>query len=115
MRNANENYQHFIGGGDQHRLNFGHTMTEGVYQLCTDYQCFWLIDVILSHQHTKEVNKEPFQVWKLERVKDDEFKVTATDGNDNIIAEQVIEFSDFKDDEVTIWNIDRTILLPNEY
>ena len=115
MRNANENYQHFIGGGDKHRLNFGHTMTEGVYQLCTDYQCFWLIDVILSHQHTKEVNKEPFQVWKLERVKDDEFKVTATDGNDNIIAEQDIEFSDFKDDEVTIWNIDRTILLPNEY
>jgi hypothetical protein len=115
MKNANDNYQQFIGGDDQHRLNFGHTMTEGVYQLCTDYQCFWLIEVILSHQHTKKVKKEPFQVWKLERVKDDEFKVTATDGNDNIIAEQVIEFSDFKDDEVTIWNIDRTILLPNEY
>lgn len=115
MKNANENYKQFIGGGDQHRLNFGHTCTEGVYQLCTDYECLRFIDVILSYQHTKEVKAEPFQVWKLERIKDDEFKVTANDGNDNIIAEQVIEFSDFKDDEVTIWNVDRTILLPNEY
>jgi hypothetical protein len=113
--NANLNYQSYIGGGDQYNLNFGHTCTEGVYDLCTDFECFWLLDAIISHQFSEKVKREPFQVWKLQRLEDYEFKLTATDGNDNIIAEQHIEFSDFKADEVTLWNVNQVILLPNEY
>ena len=115
MKNANDNYQQFIGGGDQYKLNFGHTCTEGVYALATDMQCFWLLDVILSYQFNPDVRAESFQTWKLERIEGDAFKVTATDGNENVIAEQVIPFSDFEADEVTLWNVNRVIMLPNEY
>lgn len=115
MKNANEKYKQFIGGGDQYKLNFGHTCTEGAYALATDMQCFWMLDVILSYQLNPDVRAESFQTWKLERIEGDAFKVTATDGNENVIAEQVIPFSDFEADELTLWNVNRVIMLPNEY
>lgn len=111
--NLNKLYLDYSGGGDQYKLAFGHTCTEGTKALCNDFKCFWMLDVILSYQ--PELLNESFQTWKLERTEGDAFKVTATDGNENVIAEQVIPFSDFEADEVTLWNVNRVIMLPNEY
>ena len=76
---------------------------------------YWLIDLIISHQIKKEVNNERFKVWELQRVKNNVFQITATDGNKNKVAFQKIPFSDFAYNQVTIWLVDGCLMLPSEY
>lgn len=90
-------------------------MTEGVTFLCEAAGAFWLADVIVSHQMTASVRAEEFQVWTLTRnAEGSGAVVVATDGNDNEIARQDIEFTDFPLKEISIWFENRTILLPGE-
>ena len=91
-------------------------LTDGVKQLCNDAQCFWLMDIIGSYQH--KLN-EPFQVWTL-TVKDRAAKVSATDGNDKVLAKQKIPFTDFPLDSIQLYVEEggegyQVILLPSEH
>lgn len=114
--NANEKYQQF-NGTDHYYKHWlpGITYTDGVAQVAEDYGAHWFLDVIASYQGGAKFKAERFQVWKLSRVKGDEFLVTATDGDKNVIGKQKIGFSDFKDDDLTVWFVDRIMLLPSEY
>ena len=78
-------------------------LTDGVQQLCEDAQCFWLMDIIGSHQ--PKIKNQPFQVWKL-AVKDRSGKVSATDGNDKVIAKQNVPYTDFPLEELTLYVAD---------
>jgi len=115
MKNANNEYQQFIGTENWHKLMFGHLATDGVITLCHECECYWFLDVILSYQFDDQVKENKFQTWKLRRTEGTEFIVEATDGNNNVLVTQVIEFSDFEYDELTFWNVGRTIMLPSEY
>jgi len=115
MKNANNEYSQFTGTENWHKLMLGHVATDGVKTLCEECECFWFLDVILSYQMDERLRGEDFQTWKLTRTNDLEFFVEATDGNDNVLVTQVIEFSDFEYDELTFWNVGRTIMLPSEY
>ena len=95
------NMAHATGTESYHRFSILFpklVMTDGVYQLCNDAQCFWLMDVIGSYQH-KLLPKEDFQVWRL-TVKDRSGVVVATDGNAKELARQEIEYTDFPLDEI---------------
>lgn len=112
--------QGFTGSDSFYRYNlFGINalLTEGVIYLAEKAQCFWLINAILSHQIYKNVSSEPFQVWKLERIVDEEggWLLSMEDGNDNEITFQEIEFSDFPLDSIVIWFVDGVLMLPTEY
>lgn len=113
--NANDQFTQHTGSGHFYKTNFGHLVTEGAHDLCTACESFWLMDIILSYQISRKVAAESFQVWELKRVKGDRFNVTATDGNDNILLTQKIPFSDFPYDTATLWNVNKTIMLPSEY
>ena len=76
---------------------------------------YWLIDLVISHQHSKAVRLQPFQVWQLERQKDDAFPIVASDGDEKQIARQQIPFSDFRYDTATLWLVNGCLMLPNEY
>ena len=41
--------------------------------------------------------------------------VTVEDGNDNIITSLTIEFTDFPLEEMTLWLVEKTLMLPSEY
>jgi hypothetical protein len=107
--------QAYHGTDGYYKYLMGTKLTSGVKALAEEYGCFWFLDVITSVQHMEKVKAEGFQVWKLTRVKDDEFKVVMEDGNDNVIYKQKIGFSNFKDDTLTLWLVDSVILLPSEY
>lgn len=116
MTNAN----HHFGSGNGTENLYCHPLsafvyTDGVKELVEQCKAYWLIDLVISYQTDKRIHAESFQVWELKRCKGDAFVVIATDGNKNVIARQQISFSDFPYDEVTIWLVDETILLPNEY
>lgn len=113
--NANENYSHFNGTDHFYKHSFGFVYTDGVAQVAEDYKAYWFIDIILSYQGNKQVRREEFQGWKLSRIKGDSFIVICEDGNDIKVISQKIAYSDFKDDDLTFWLANKTIMLPSEY
>ena len=98
------------------------TYTDGVKFLEDECGAYWLIDAIFSYQYGK-IKKEPFQVWTLnkcvyktgKRAGQEYWKLEGQDGNNNVIAKQIIEFSDFPLDEIKLYLINRVLLLPSEY
>ena len=90
-------------------------MTIGAKDLADTYGAYWLVNAILSYQIYKDMKNESFQVWRLKRVKDDEFVLICDDGNGNILQKQEIEFSYFPENNAVLWFIDGVLLLPSEY
>jgi hypothetical protein len=112
--NANE-LLHNTGGGQYYKHLGNLLFTEGVNDACEKFQCFWFVDVCLSYQSKRFQEKNEFQVWKLKRRVDNEFEVICEDGDDNELLRQLIEFSDFRHDELTFWFTNGVLLLPSEY
>jgi hypothetical protein len=116
MTNANEHFGNHNGTENIYTCRpFPITYTDGVKDLVENCQAYWLIDVIVSYQEYERVNSHSFQVWKLTRLQGKSFNIEATDGNEHMIANQFIPFSDFHFDITTIWLVNDTLLLPNEY
>ncbi len=116
MKNANDTYAHYNGTECYYKHPFSSFVyTDGVKALAMDCEAYWLIDLVISHQLAPRVRAETFQVWKLERVEEDAFKVVATDGNDKVIATQQIPYSDFPYDSGKVWLMDGVLMLPSEY
>lgn len=116
MTNANEHFGSGNGSENFYQSRFSPIIyTDGVKEMAERCSSYWLIDLVLSHQLSKSVKFESFQVWNLKRVKDDAFLIVATDGNEKEIASQQIPFSDFRYDMATLWLINGCLMLPNEY
>lgn len=128
VKNANDS---LIGyhGGDQIFINRSTKIqyTEGVREIAIKSESYWFLDIIASYQN--KLKNEAFQVWKLEReysytlINDTKvvgdrkncFNVVCEDGNNRVLIEQHLLFSDFPFDEYTVWSIEGIILLPVEY
>jgi len=89
--------------------------TDGVKEMAEACGAYWLIDLVISLQLSREVRSQLFQVWELKRMKDDAFYIIATDGNNKQIASHQIPFSDFRYDMATLWLVDSCLMLPKEY
>lgn len=93
--------------------------TDGAKHVADTAGAWWLLDLIISWQLYAKIREETFQVWKLEVWEDHSATVTATDGNENVIAKQEIPSTNFPVPEMTLWYINSgglpTILLPSEY
>jgi hypothetical protein len=120
----------------QHALNPRIVMTEGVVWLRESADCYWLVDAIVSHQLNAKVRVEEFQVWKLRRIPQGvSFSIRTSDGvsvglsgklwsavltvadgnSEDAIINQPIEHTDFPLDEITLWLVNNTLMLPGEY
>jgi len=93
---------------------------------------FWFMDIIASYQGEKKLVHHPFQVWKFvaDPTGEDGMwnsgKVICENGNEKVIVEQVIEYTDFLLENITVYAsyepVDETgrkkrtiILLTSEY
>jgi hypothetical protein len=116
MKNANNSFGSLNGSANFYRYQLGNFQyTDGVKELAESCNAFWLIDLIVSHQTNSKVQKQCFQVWELRRLLLNKFMVLCTNGNHYKITCQYIPFSDFPFDTATIWLVNHTLLLPNEY
>ncbi|AZA79673.1 hypothetical protein HIO71_13955 [Chryseobacterium aquaticum] len=109
---ANDFYDSFMGTESYYSYIGKLLLTDGVITIAREESCFWFLDCIASYQYSEKFQKEEFQVWKIERIEANRFNLSATDGNDNVLATQDIEFSDFFFNEFTIWKEDNVLLLP---
>jgi hypothetical protein len=88
--------------------------TDGVVMLAKAAECFWLLDIIISHQDNPELDKE-FQVWTLEVDFKNQSGVVRGCNDTTPIITQKIPFTDFPIKKVKLYLINGVILLPSEY
>jgi hypothetical protein len=117
---ANE-LHNFSGTERYYRITHDTVITDGVKFVADKGGAYWLMTAIASYL-TEQTDKETFIVANLTVAR------TATactallkldDGNDNVLAEQFIEYTDFELDEFKLYacyNGDLwVIMLPREY
>ena len=102
--------EQFTGTEHYYRHVFGITYTDGVKYMAEVAGAYWLLDAVASY-----ARKEPFQVWKLMKQEAGWVLTMQEDSDEPFLVTQVIEFSDFPMDEVTLWLIDGVLILPSEY
>lgn len=112
----NEKYCQFIGSETvyMHWLP-GMWYTEGAKAVADDNQCYWFLDIIASHQLSQQVVSNYFQVWRLIREKGSRFEARCEDGDGKTLLVQMIESTHFEHAMLTLWCVDRTIMVPSEY
>ena len=89
--------------------------TEGVKHLFESRNCYWLGNLIAGiHLFNRVIKPEDFVTCEL-TTEGSEGMLTFTDGNDNVLHEEKIPFTDFPDKGVTIWLVNDVLMLPSEY
>jgi hypothetical protein len=91
----------FTGTQNYHRVLPRLVITDGVEYLAHKANSYWLVTLIYSHLVTQPIHSE-FVVARL-IVSGKTAKLVLDDGNDQVISEQYIEYTDFPLDELTIY------------
>ena len=91
----------FTGTQNYHRVLPKLVITDGVEFLANNANSYWLVSAIYWHLVTQPIRSE-FVVARLV-VSGKTANLVLDDGNDQVISEQHIEYTDFPLDEVTIY------------
>ncbi len=90
--------------------------TDGVQYVAQTAGAYWLIDEIAFTQRSeRRVAAEKFQLWKLTVNPDHTARLTCEDGNGRAVFGKTLEYTDFPLEEITLYFMNKTILLPSEY
>jgi hypothetical protein len=89
--------------------------TDGIKYLAEKTGAYWLIDFIFSYCEVPALDGEAFQVWKLIVDANDSALIKVEDGNNNILKEFKIPFTDFPLPRFELWLVDSVLILPSEY
>jgi hypothetical protein len=108
-----------IGTMEYHQFHHTYMLTDGALLMAQLCEAFWLLDLIFSYQCYAKVKDERFQCWQLcvstEPNQEGRGEVTCTDGDENVLVTQDIEYTDFPLPKMCLYLIDNVILLPSEY
>lgn len=108
----------FIGTEHYYSVRRDLMATDGVKYLAEKAECFWLLDVYWSHLLGIDHIANPFTVLKM-TVQNGAAYVVIEDGNDNLLAQQFVEYTDFPLASITLygcWNEQEWVLmLTSEY
>jgi len=111
----------FIGSEQlfRHGLSRKHLYTEGAQFVAERAGAYWLLDKIALHG-SPAIDREDFQVWKLEVTPERKATLITSDGNDGILKTEELPFTDFPLSAITLWAVRNefdgfTIMLPGEY
>jgi len=90
--------------------------TDGAKYVADTAEAYWLLDEVAFAQKLKRVAAEEFQLWKLKvNPTDHTAGLVCEDGNGKRVFAKRIEYTDFPLEEIALYCINRTILLPSEY
>jgi len=117
MQQLRADLAQFRGTANYYRIDRKTLLTDGTYYLCEQAGAYWLITVFVSYLHELKL-EDWFTVLKLD-VTGSSAKVTISDGNDNVLAVQEIEYTDFPLPHLNLygsWDGENWVLmLPSEY
>lgn len=111
------NLDQFTGSVDffRHSLMPSIVYTEGVKYMADEGGAHWLVDKIATLQLDPKVKPEEFQVWRLMRRSNNTAYLACEDGNHKEVYRELIDYTDFPLDEIELWYVNQTIMLPSEY
>jgi hypothetical protein len=123
MTITHEDLDQFLEMGNLHRRNplSSVVYTDGVKFMADEADADWLIDEIVSAQTRPRVAGEEFQTWRLKVEPSQEAVLTCwraaplDDGRDDVVFKKRIDYTDFPLDEISLYCVRGTIMLPNEY
>ena len=101
IMNSNDQLKEYTCTENYYRHLSGLLYTDGIKALCTQFECYWLLDLICSYQ--PGLQGEEFQVWSLGVNENESAIVICTDGNDQVLKMQKIHYTNFKAKEATVW------------
>lgn len=104
---------YFNGSENYYKHWLGILFTDGVKYVADEANAHWLIDAIASYQ--SKLKNEEFQTWTLQQDTKHSWTLTATDGNERILAKQKIEYSDFPLNKIVFFLSDKVLMLTTEY
>lgn len=112
-----ENLSQFTGTSKYYRITPKILLTDGTYYLAEQAGAFWLMIGFASH--LDELNRDVwFAVLKL-HVTGCAASLSIEDGNDNLLAKQEIECTDFPLPSISLYGCLESgqwvLMLPNEY
>ncbi|MBD2278859.1 DUF6876 family protein [Aphanizomenon flos-aquae] len=126
-----QSLKHFTSTDNYYRHLLSICHTDGIQYLAQEAQCYWLIDVIASHQTKKLLADQmlkDFQLWLLVVGDSHEFikpkphhQAVVTCWGDTPDPEitpyirQDIEFTDFPLPEIKLFLVQGVLMLPGEY
>ena len=88
------NLKQFTGTQQYARLTRSVVLTEGALYLAEQAGCYWLFDLYASHLSAINSSVEEFTCLKLSKA-NSSANVVIDDGNNNVLAKQYVEFTDF--------------------
>ena len=102
----------FSGSENWYRHSKRLIYTDGISFVAEKAGAYWLIDLIASYQPVAE----EFQVWILKK-SGHGYVVECSDGNDNIVIKQDLEYTDFPEENMPfkMYYCNETLMLPSEY
>ena len=109
-----EELAQFHGTQHYYRNFTGLLFTDGIKYLADRVDCYWLIDLVGSHQ--PKVKTVGFQLWELEVVEELAAVVTMReDTGQPALVRQNIPYTDFPLRDFSFYCIDNVMLLKSEY
>ena len=109
MCNAQPNQQQlvsdlaqFTGTNGYYRMYANFYLTDGTKYLAEKAECFWLFDLYWSHIMSIVPSENEFTVLKMTVQKSSAY-VAIEDGNDNVLASQFVEYTDFPLPSITLY------------
>jgi hypothetical protein len=126
-----QSLKQFTGTDNYYKRLLGLRYTDGIQYLAEKAQCYWLIDVIASHQTKKLLADQmlkDFQLWLLVVSDSHEFikpkphhqaVVSCWGDTPNVgikpPVRQDIDFTDFPLSEIKLFLVQGVLMLPGEY
>jgi hypothetical protein len=98
----------------EHSVNKSLTYTDGVKAFAEEQGSYWFIDLIALKYHSL-LKKNKFLLIKLIVGNDNKAFLSVEDGNENILAQARINFTDVQEGEWKFYLTDNVLLLPSEY
>lgn len=92
----------FTGTEHYYRMLPRFVVTDGVKYLMDQAGCYWLAQLMGSHLLEMDTDENAFTVLELKRSGAGAV-ITIGDGNDHVIAHQVVEYTDFPFDEFRLY------------
>ena len=113
-----QNLHQFIGTEHYYSIRADFMGTDGVKYLAEQAECFWLLDLYCSHLLNIDHIDNPFTVLKM-TVLNSAAYVVIEDGNDNVLSQQFVEYTDFPLPSITLYGCwaerEWVVMLPSEY
>lgn len=107
----------FVGSDVIYKHWLGIKYTSGIKYLAESAECFWLLDAIASHQNASLLSLpqlREFQIWHLIVQGKSGILICEWDTDKEVLRQEIL-YTNFPLTRIKLYQVEKILLLPNEY